>query len=208
MKDGGIAERYPRLLSTHRFLPNLKGLDAQQSIMDRPHQMAAKAKEILREPMQCQKSLSVSRCRKASHMIFLLPRGLVRHFCSIVRINMIDVCDGRHDRAMSGAIASEFVGHQPPGFSPLAFEKTVEKAFSRTLIAAALHQNINDIAVLINRTPQILPFPLNCDKDFVDVPGIAQASLLVFEFSSIVRPKLLTPLPNGLIGHRDATFGQ
>ncbi len=56
---------------------------------------------------------------------------------------------------MSGIIASELVGHQPPGFSPLAFDETAEKPFGRTLIATALHENINAIAVLIDGTPQI-----------------------------------------------------
>ena len=84
----------------------------------------------------------------------------------------------------------------------------MEEAFRRALIAATLHQNINGIAVLVHGTPQILALPLNGGKDFVDMPRIAYAALPFFEFSSIVRPKLLTPLPNGLIGHRDATFGQ
>jgi len=55
----------------------------------------------------------------------------------------------------------------------LAFEKTAEKAFSRTLMATALHENISAIAVLIHGTPQILALPLNGDKNFVDMPRIA-----------------------------------
>ena len=74
---------------------------------------------------------------------------------------------------MSGIIASEFVGHQPPGFTALAFDQATKKLFSRTLIATVLHENINAIAVLIDGTPQILALPLNGDKDFVDMPRIA-----------------------------------
>jgi hypothetical protein len=95
-------------------------------------------------------------------MAFPLARGLVRHFRSIVRIDVIDVCDGRHDRAMSRIITSEFIGDQPSRFTSLAFEKTAEKAFSRLSVAMALHQNINDIAVLIDGTPRpcrFLSFP-------------------------------------------------
>ena len=67
----------------------------------------------------------------------------------------------------------------------MAFEKTAEKAFSRTLIATALHENINAIAVLIDGTPQILALPLNGDKDFVDMPRIAQAALPFCELARI-----------------------
>jgi len=38
----------------------------------------------------------------------------------------------------------------------LAFEQATEEAFSRLLIAAALHEDINHIAVLIDRTTEIL----------------------------------------------------
>jgi hypothetical protein len=55
----------------------------------------------------------------------------------------------------------------------LPFEQAAEKPFRRPLIAAALHEDINGIAVLIHGTPQILALPLNGDKDFVDMPDIA-----------------------------------
>ncbi len=97
--------------------------------------MAAKAKEILREPMQCQKPLRLRRGSKAAHMIFLLPRRLMRHFRSIVRIDMIDVCNGRHDRAVSGIIAFEFIRDQPSWLTALAFEKTAEEAYSGSISA-------------------------------------------------------------------------
>jgi len=109
---------------------------------------------------------------------------------------------------MRRTITSEFVGDQPSRFTSLAFEKTAKKTFSRTPIATTLHENVYGIPILINRTPEILALPLNGDKDFVDMPRIAQAALPFFEFSSIVWPKLLAPLPNGLIGHRDAPCGQ
>ena len=79
----------------------------------------------------------------------------MRDFGSIVRIDVGDVLHRGHDRTMSGRIASEFVGHQPPGFSALAFDEGTEKAFGRPLIPVALHENINDIAVLIDCPIQV-----------------------------------------------------
>jgi hypothetical protein len=107
---------------------------------------------------------------------------------------------------MSRIITSEFVGDQPAGFAPLAFEQATEKPFSSLLIAAALHENINDIAVLIDGSPQILLLSLNRDKHFVEMPGVTQAALSFFQFASISRTKLLTPLTNGFIGDGDAAF--
>jgi len=73
---------------------------------------------------------------------------------------------------MSGIIASEFVSHQPTGFSHLAINEKAEKAFCRPPMAEALHQNINNIVVLVNCTLEIIALGLNGDKAFVDVPGI------------------------------------
>jgi len=121
---------------------------------------------------------------------------------------MIDVRHRRHHGPMSRIIASQFIGDQPSWLTTLAFELAAKEAFRGALIATTLHQNINRVAVLINRTPQILVFPLNGDKDFIQIPGIPQPPLSFFELPRILRPKLPAPLPNGLIGHRDAPCGQ
>ena len=53
-----------------------------------------------------------------------------------------------------------------------------------------------------------MALPLNGDKDFVDMPGIPQPALPFFQFPSVVRTKLLTPLPDSFIGDRNASFSQ
>jgi len=123
--------------------------------------------------MECQESLRLSRGVEPSHRPFSLARRFVRDFGSVIRIDVVDVIYRGHDRTMSSIITSEFIGDQPSRFTSLAFEKTAEKAFSRTLIATTLHENINAIAILIHGPPQILALPLNGDKDFVDMPRIA-----------------------------------
>jgi hypothetical protein len=90
--------------------------------MDRLHEVASKAKEILSESVQCQKLLSLSRGGKPTHVTFPLASRFVRNFGSVVRINLVDVTHRRHHRAMSGIIASQFVGNQSAGLTALAFE--------------------------------------------------------------------------------------
>ncbi len=53
--------------------------------------------------MQCQKFLSLSRGGKPTHVTFPLASRFVRNFGSVVRINLVDVTHGRHDRTMNGA---------------------------------------------------------------------------------------------------------
>jgi hypothetical protein len=132
----------------------------------------------------------------------------VRHFRSVIRIDGIDVSHRGYDGAMGCIIASQFVSDQPPWFTPLAFEQAAEKPFRRALIATPLHQEINGITVLVDGPPQIVPLSLNGDKDFINVPRVAEASLSFFQFASIIRAKLLAPLSNGFIGDGDTTFGE
>ena len=89
----------------------------------------------------------------------------------------------------------------------MALDEAQEKAFVGLAILVALHENVNDIAILINRPIQIVALSLKGDKDFIDMPRIAKKTLALFEFTRIVRPKLLAPLPNGLIRDGDAPFG-
>ncbi len=46
---------------TYHLLPNLECLGPQNAIVDRLQQVAAKAEEILGEPVECQKLLSLTR---------------------------------------------------------------------------------------------------------------------------------------------------
>ncbi len=49
--DGQIEPAKPSCLCAHHFLPDLKSLGAQQTVIDRLHEVAAEAKEILCESM-------------------------------------------------------------------------------------------------------------------------------------------------------------
>jgi hypothetical protein len=113
-----------------------------------------------------------------------------------------------YDRAMSDVIAWEFIGYQPSRFTPLAFEQMAEEPCSRTLIATTLHEKVYSILTLINRTPEILPLPLNGHEHFIDVPRVTQTSMASFEVAGIVRPKPLEQLANGFIDDDDPTFGK
>lgn len=97
----------------------------------------------------------------------------MRHFRSVVCVDVIDIIHRRHDRAVSGVIAFQFVRAQPSGFAALAFEQPPEKAFRRLLILSVLDKEINDIAVLVHGTPEVVTFSLNREKDFVVIAAVA-----------------------------------
>ena len=83
-------------------------------MMTRLQQMSSDAKEVLNEPMHGQESLRLSRRFELPHLSFPLSRRLVRDFRSVVSVLVGVVDDGRHDLAVSGTVASQLVGNQPP----------------------------------------------------------------------------------------------
>ena len=98
---------------TYLLLPNLECLSPQNAIVARLHQVAAKTEEIVSEPVEGQKLLSLSRRLKPSHMILTLPYRLIRHFGSVIRIGMIAVFQHRHrsfEVCRSSAIAVHPLG--------------------------------------------------------------------------------------------------
>jgi hypothetical protein len=63
--------------------------------------MAAKSKQVLRQAMECEKPLRLSRGGEPSHRPFSLARRFVRDFGAVIRIDVVDVMHHRHHGPMS-----------------------------------------------------------------------------------------------------------
>jgi hypothetical protein len=56
---------------------------------------------------------------------------------------------------------------------PQALKELAEKLLRRLLVATALHQNVEDVVVLIHRAPQVIALTMNRQKYFIQVPFIS-----------------------------------
>ena len=75
--------------------------------------------------------------------------------------------DGRHDLAVSGTVASQFVGDQLPGRTALPLQQLAEESFRGFPITTRLDEDINYITILVYRTPEVLAFTLYLYEDLV-----------------------------------------
>jgi hypothetical protein len=57
---------------------------------------------------------------------------------------------------------------------------------------------------LIDRPPQIVPFAVDTDKGFIEVPLISRLRPPAPELIGILLPKLAAPLADGFVGHHDS----
>lgn len=76
------------------------------------------------------------------------------------------------------------------------------------MITARLNQDVDDISVLIHGTPEVLPLTIDRDKEFIQMLGIAEATLSSLQSPSIIRTELLTPLSDSLVRDDDSAFGK
>jgi hypothetical protein len=85
--------------------------------------------------------------------------------------------DARHDLNLSRGIALELVSDKNPKRIPQALEELAKKPFSSLLIAPALHQDVECMAVLIDSTPEVMMLALDREHDFVKMPLVATLRL-------------------------------
>jgi len=74
-----------------------------------------------------------------------------------------------------------------------------EESLGCFAVATSLHQNIQDVAILVYRAPKIEMFAVNPNKDFIAKPPIRSFGFAPFQCPLIRWPKLQAPAPNGFV---------
>ena len=76
------------------------------------------------------------------------------------------------------------------------------------LIPSRLHEDVDDVAVLVHGTPQVLLATVQGDEQLIEMPRVSEAPAPVPEPSGIRAAERVTPPSDRLIGDRDAPLGQ
>jgi hypothetical protein len=71
----------------------------------------------------------------------------------------------RQDLAFGCSIALQLIGDDHPWDVVESFEELAKKTFRRVCVPSALDKDIQHVAVLIDGSPQIRPFPIDGEKD-------------------------------------------
>ncbi len=94
---------------------------------------------------------------------------------------------------MRCTIASQLVRHQPAGHATLPLQQLPEEAFGSPAVATRLHEDVDDVAVLVDGTLKILALSLDGDEDLVQVPRVTETLLSPLQPASVFRPELDAP---------------
>src|SRR5215471_3644611 len=155
-----------------------------------------------------QKALGMTRRFKSLHAILTLPRGPMRVFAAVIEIAALAVLHARENLALGCAITFQLIRNDDPRYVLQPLEQLTKKLLCRLFVAAALHEDIEDVVVLVNRTPEVMALAIDGQKHFIQVPLVPWLGASVLQLIRVVLPEFQTPLADGLMGHVDATLEQ
>jgi hypothetical protein len=156
--------------------------------------------------MEGKKPLGLTGGFESTHLSFPLARRLMRSLHSVVSVTLGGVSHVAEAGSDRGRIASQSVGDDAQWLSSLPAQKSTKEPLCGASITSRLHQNVDYLAVLIDRTPEILQFAVDSKEDLVQMPAVAEPALSSLQLANVVGTELLTPPPDRFIRYEDASF--
>ena len=112
---------------------------------------------------------------------------------------MLPVFDARHHALFRSSVALELVGHDDAMDIPQTFEQFAKEAFGCVLVSAALHQDVQNVAILIDRAPRIVELAVNGEIDLIQMPFVTPPRAVTPQIVGKFLTKLQAPLPDGFV---------
>ncbi len=127
-------------------------------------------------------------------------------FSPVVLVLTGTMDNGREDLPMGGRITPKLVGDQLPRCLSLMFQGPTKEASSGSTMSTLGDQNIDHVSILIDGTPKIEALTLDGDEEFIDVPDVAEPSLLPPQSSRVGRSEFLTPVSDRFVRDKDSSL--
>ena len=190
------------------FSPALESLDHRFTVVASPEAVTTGAEVGGNRPIGGKEALCVARGLEPSHDPFPLPRGLVGVFRTVVQVSVLSVLDAREHVPLRSPIAFELIRDDDSWDVGLPLEELAEELLGRVLVPPALYKNIEDIALLVHRPPQIVAGASDREEHLVQVPLVAGFGASMPESIGIPLTELAAPFADGFVGHHDPTGEQ
>src|SRR5262245_29682803 len=126
----------------------------------------------------------------------------------VIEIATLAMLHPGQDLALRRTVALQLVRNDDARHVLQALQQLTEKLLRRLLVAAALHEDIEDVVVLVDGAPEVMALTIDGQKDLIQVPLVTWLGASVLQLIGVRLPKLETPLANSLMGHRDAALEQ
>ena len=108
--------------------------------------------------------------------------------------------------APGGGAGAQLVGDQSSRDTALGFQQLPKESDGCSPIPVRLHEDVQDVTVLVYCAPQRLLATLDRDEHLVEMPGVSHPTAPAPQLPGVDRTEPLAPLPNRLVGDRHASL--
>src|SRR4051812_35756049 len=98
----------------------------------------------------------------------------MRHLSAVVEVAALSVLYARQNVTLGSGVALELVGDDDPRGVLQALQQLAKEALGGFGVAPALHQDVEHVPVLIDRTPEIMQLATDAEKHLVHKPFVAR----------------------------------
>ncbi len=192
-----MQERLPCASCVRLLHPSLEGACAHRAISGGCYAMAPWAEVARNKGVSRQEALGLAHRLEPLHLPLSPPGRPVRVLCSVVQVAALAMLDVQQQCALGHAIALQLVCDEHARRIMQTFEETLEEALCRRAIAAALHRDVEDHAVLIHGTPEIAQLALDADENLIKVPLVTGPRAAAAKIVGEGRAELQAPSTDG-----------
>jgi hypothetical protein len=132
-------------------------------------------------------------------------RRLMRALGAMIEVAVLPMLATGQDVPLRRAVAPALVRDEHPWPVGQALEQRAAELLGGGFVPARLDQEIEDVAVWIHGPPQIGAGTSDGEAHLIPVPLSAWPGVPPTQLIGLLLPDFHTPLPDGLVGHEDAT---
>ena len=137
---------------------------------------------------------------ESPHASLPLTRWLMRVFGAVVQVPMLPVDYTGHHDSFRSCVAAQLVGYDHPRTTMIVGpQQLAEESHSRESITLWLNENIDDNAVLIHRSPEVMPHTIDLQEHLIEMPLVPGPGTTFSQACRVQVAELVAPAPDGFV---------
>ena len=126
---------------------------------------------------------------------------------SIVQPFVLTVLDAWHDLSLRRAVTLQLVRDDDTWYVLQAFQQLAEELLRRFLISLTLYQNIQDVAILVHGSPQVMILAIDLNEHLIQVSLVTGSRTTTAQFISVCLTELERPFTDRFVSYDHPTNG-
>src|SRR5438046_6702227 len=131
----------------------------------------------------------------------------MRVFRPIVQSALLLMLHRRHDFGLGCCVAAQLIGDDGTWDVLKAFQQLAKELLGGFLVPPRLHEDIKHVAILVDCAPKIPQLAVDREKDFIEMPSVAETTTSRTHPLGIRPPELLRPFAARFVTDSDAALG-